>query len=80
MPFDRFDALAALHSHGQDAGSDFNDGEDTPGYFGWSVELNDIGDYELVVTYEAAGDYDELNDEEDTESPVEFTWVLKENL
>lgn len=38
--------LAALNTHGEEAGSDLNDGDETPGWFGWSI-TNDV----LTATY-----------------------------
>lgn len=43
--------LTALHWHGVDAGSDFNDGLDNPGWLGWSIE-----DDTLTVTYQPMDD------------------------
>jgi hypothetical protein len=40
--------LRILSEQGSQAGSDFNDGDDVMGYFGWSID----GDV-LIVTYES---------------------------
>lgn len=43
------DILQALNEHGQDAYSDYNDGETIMGYFGWAVETTSRL---LIITYE----------------------------
>jgi hypothetical protein len=43
------DILQTLNEHGQDAASDYNDGENVMGYFGWSVETSARI---LVITFE----------------------------
>lgn len=39
--------LRALNEHGEDAGSNLNDGDTSPGWFGWSVTEDGI----LEITY-----------------------------
>lgn len=58
------DFLAALNTHGEEAGSDLNDGDETPGWFGWSI-TNDV----LTATYTPSDD-----DVERVEQKV--SWLL----
>jgi hypothetical protein len=51
--------LAILAEHGEDAGSDYNDGEDVDGYFGWTVE--GIGDAPVLVVTHRPGDGGEVS-------------------
>ena len=44
---DRVTMLQLLNEHGEDAASNFNDGEDVMGWFGWSI--ND--DHILTITF-----------------------------
>lgn len=44
--------LAALNTHGAEASSDYNDSDDFPGWFGWSIS----DDGYLTVSYRADGD------------------------
>lgn len=71
MAFSREDALFALNGHGQNAGADFNDGDETPGWFGWYITLNARGEYVLTISYE---------DVDSEDPPVEFEWTLTEPL
>lgn len=58
--------LGQIHWHGQDAGSDFNDGMDNPGWFGWTID----GDV-LTATYQPC-------DDDGAAGPVQtFSWRLE---
>ena len=60
--------LKQLSSHGEDAGSDYNDSDEVHGRFGWTV--TPIGDTDiavLTVTYE---------DQECGLLPVARRWIL----
>lgn len=42
--------LKVLKEHGEEAGSDFNDSEEVSGWFGWSIDDDQV----LTVTYTPA--------------------------
>lgn len=52
----REEMLRHLGSHGEDAGSDYNDSEEIHGRFGWSVGHTGSGEAVLSVTYEDLDD------------------------
>jgi hypothetical protein len=58
--------LTTLDEHGADAGSDFNDGLDELGWFGWSVG-HEGGDTVLTVRFTA----------EDGETSEQRRWRLE---
>lgn len=49
---DEVTMLQVLNAYGEDAGSDFNDGEEVMGYFGWSIDDDRV----LTVTYRGEDD------------------------
>jgi hypothetical protein len=65
----REEMLRHLSSHGEDAGSNFNDSEEIHGRFGWSIEQDGQGGGVLSVTYE---------DQDEGAGPaVTLRWVLQ---
>lgn len=62
---DRATMLAQLNREGQNAGSDYNDGEGINGWFGWTIEPDGNGGGVLSVTYE-----------DQDRDPVTLRWVL----
>jgi hypothetical protein len=50
-PIDRERMLTLLNRQGHDAGSDFNDGEEVSGWFGWDIANIEHSPLVLEVTY-----------------------------
>lgn len=62
------DMLKQLNSHGENAGSGYNDSDEVHGRFGWTVApIGDTGISVLTITYE---------DQEYDRPPVERRWIL----
>lgn len=57
--------LDQLNSHGEDAGSDYNDGDDVRGWLGWSVAVEN----RILTIYLAV-------DKDDERTPKELRFKL----
>jgi hypothetical protein len=67
--------LATLDEHGQEAGSDYSDSDEFPGWFAWELTRAASAQPILTITY-TGDDYDD--DGHNARPPVTRRWVLTE--
>jgi hypothetical protein len=71
-PMTRKQMIEQLKLHGEDAGSDFNDGIEPNGWFGWSIEVDKFsGNPLMTVTFTP-----DSEDDPNERPTVERAWLL----